>query len=130
MGKFKEIIRIFYMKMFQLLKEFKKSTIFKSEYIKIFEYCIFEVLKFLYFRFSNFIIFRALNLKNVKIHTLKLTWQTISDRSSQFQILREKKITLNFGILKIEYDNNKNFKNLTFLKLIIPNFFKSKFRYS
>ena len=32
MGKLKEIIRTFYMKMFQLLKELKKSTIFKSQY--------------------------------------------------------------------------------------------------
>ena len=37
MGELKEIIRIFYMKMFQLLKELKKSTIFKSQYIKNFE---------------------------------------------------------------------------------------------
>ena len=59
--------------MFQLLKEFKKSTIFKSQYVKIFEYWTFEVLKFLHFRFSNFIIFRLLNFKNVEIHTLKLT---------------------------------------------------------
>ena len=66
------------MKMFQLLKELKEST------IQIFEYWIFEVLKFLYFRFSNFIIFRVLNFKNVEIHTLKLTWQSISDRYSQF----------------------------------------------
>ena len=84
MGKLKEIIRIFYMKMFQLLKELKKSTILKSQYIQIFEYWIFEVFKFLYFRFSNFIIFRVLNFKNVEIHTLKLTWQSFSDRSSQF----------------------------------------------
>ena len=38
MGKLKESIRIFYMKIFQLLKEFKKPTIFKSQYIKNFEY--------------------------------------------------------------------------------------------
>ena len=40
---------------------------------------------------SNFVIFRVLNFKNVEIHTLKLTWHSISDRSSQFQILRENK---------------------------------------
>ena len=80
-GKLKKIIRIIYMKMFQLLKELKKSTIFKSQYIKNFEYWIFEILKFLYFRFSNFIIFRVLNFKNVEIHNLKLTWQSISHRS-------------------------------------------------
>ena len=94
MGKLKKIIRIFYMKRFQLLKNFKKSTIFKSRNMQIFEYWIFEVLKFLYFRFSNFIIFRLLNVKNVEIHTLKLTWQSISDRSSQFKILRENKNNL------------------------------------
>ena len=38
MGKLKEIIRIFYMKMFQVLRELTKSTIVKSQYIKIFEY--------------------------------------------------------------------------------------------
>ena len=38
MGKLKKIIPIFYMKMFQLIKELKKSTIFESQYIKIFEY--------------------------------------------------------------------------------------------
>ena len=84
MGKLKKIIPIFYMKMFQLIKELKKSTIFESQYIKIFEYWIFEILKFLYFRFSNFIIFRVLNFKNDEIHTLKFTWQSTSDRSSQF----------------------------------------------
>ena len=91
MGKLKKIIRIFYMKIFQLLKNLKKSTIFKSQYIKMFEYWIFEVLEFLYFRFSNFIIFRLLNFKNVEIHILELTWQSISNWSNQFQILRKNK---------------------------------------
>ena len=84
MGKLTKIIRIFYMKMFQLLKELKKSTIFKSQYIQIFEYWIFEVLNLLYLRFSNFIIFGLLNFKNVEIHILELTWQRIDDRSNQF----------------------------------------------
>ena len=39
------------------------------------------------------------------------------------------KITLNSGILKIEYYNNKNLKNLKFSKLNISKFFKPKFRY-
>ena len=49
-----------------------------------------EIFVFLYFCFSNFIIFRVLNFKNVEIHTLKLTWQsTLADLSNyqptQFQ---------------------------------------------
>ena len=40
------------------------------------------------------------------------------------------KITLDSGILKMAYYNNKNFKNLKFLKLNISKFCKSKFRYS
>ena len=34
--------------------------------------------------FWNFTIFGLLNFKNIEIPTLELTWQSISDRASQF----------------------------------------------
>ena len=74
----------FELKIFQLLKNFKKPKIFKSQYIKKIEFSIFEVLNLLYLRFYNFIIFGLLNFQNIEIPTLELTWQSISDRSSQF----------------------------------------------
>ena len=50
----------------------------------MFEFYIFEVLNLLYLRFSNVIIFGLLNFKNVEIHILELTWQSIGHRSNQF----------------------------------------------
>ena len=47
-----------------------------------------------------------------------------------FRYSEKTKISLNSGILKIEYYNNKNFKNLKFSNLNISKFFKSKFWYS
>ena len=44
--------------------------------------------------------------------------------------MKKMKITLNSGILKMAYYNNKNFKNLKFSKLNMSKFFKFKFRYS
>ena len=82
MGKFKKKYSNFLHGNVSITQKLKKKNIFKSQDIKIFEFRIFEVLNLLYLRFSNFIICGLMNFKNVEIHILELTWQSIDDRSN------------------------------------------------
>ena len=82
MGKSKKkLFEFFSWKFFNYYKISKNTKFSNTNTSKNFEFWIFEVL---YLRFSNFIIFGLLNFKNVEIHILELTYQSISGQSNQF----------------------------------------------
>ena len=76
------------MKIFQLLKNFKKLKIFKSQYIRILEFRIFEVLNLLYLRFSNFIILVLAVIRGIECRWREDENEHITRFCNQFDYLQ------------------------------------------
>ena len=85
---YKKIIRLFLLIIFQLLKNFKKLKIFKSQYIKILEFWIFEALNLLCLRFSNFIILVLVVIRGIECRRREEGNEHITRFCNQFDYLQ------------------------------------------